>query len=174
MTAALSLIQAFHEMRSGLQVKNARLASWAGVQGSNLVVLGSARTNGFVRQLQGGEKLILRDNYIEDCEAQAPVTYRSSRFLCGSLERVSEYALVTRRPGPVAETSVTIIAGNHGRAMEGAVEFLVREDKVRQLLNMLVPSSNTAVPAHFQVLLRIEMVDYDEEVIDIQYVTHKI
>lgn len=87
MSAALSLVQVFHEMRSILQVKNARLATWASLQGSNLVVLGSARTNAFVRQLQGGEKLILRDNSIEDCEAQGPsATYQSSRFLCGSLD----------------------------------------------------------------------------------------
>jgi hypothetical protein len=30
------------------------------------------------------------------------------------------------------------------------------------------------VPKHFQVLLRVEMVDLNEEVVDVQYVTHKI
>jgi hypothetical protein len=30
------------------------------------------------------------------------------------------------------------------------------------------------VPEHFQVLLRVEMVDFNEEVVDVQYVTHKI
>jgi hypothetical protein len=30
------------------------------------------------------------------------------------------------------------------------------------------------VPEHFQVLLRVEMVDFNEEVVDVQYVTHRI
>src|SRR5260370_4615738 len=126
--------------------------------------------------MQGGEKLMLRDECIEECEAMGgrPSVYRSSRSLWGSLERVSDFALVTRRPGPLGGTWVTLIAANHGRAMEGAVQFLIREDKVRDLLEMLVPGDQSAVPDHFQVLLRVEMVDYDEEVIDIQYVTHKM
>jgi hypothetical protein len=176
MLGVLSLVQGFHEMRCSLQVKNSRFVSWGAIQSSNLVIVGSARTNSFVRQLQAGEKLVIRDKFIEDCEARGAgtATYQSSRFLCGSLERVSDYALVTRRPGPVVGTCVTLIAANHGRAMEGAVQFLIREDKVRDLLDVLVPRDQSVLPDHFQVLLRVEMVDYDEEVFDIQYVTHKM
>jgi hypothetical protein len=176
MVGTLSLVEAFQKMQSSLQVKNSRFASWSGVQNANLVVLGSARTNGFVRQLQGEEKLVIREDYIEDREIREtePLVYQSSRFACGSLERVSDYALITRRPGPVAGTCVTLISANHGRAMEGAVQFLVRKDKLGGVLDLLAPSDESFVPNHFQLLLRVEMVDFDEEVIDIQYVTHKV
>jgi hypothetical protein len=58
--------------------------------------------------------------------------------------------------------------------MEGAAQFLLRDDKVRELLETLAPGGQSPVPEHFQVLLRVEMVDFNEEVVDVQYVTHKI
>ncbi len=174
--AVVLLTQGFHEMQASLQVKNSRSASWADIQNSNLVVVGCSRANSFVRNLQSGEKLLVRDHYIEDCEATDGVAsrYECSRFLCGSFERVSDYALVTRRPGPAEGTCVTLIGANHGRAFQGAAEFLLRDDKVRELLETLAPGGQSPVPEHFQVLLRVEMVDFNEEVVDVQYVTHKI
>jgi hypothetical protein len=174
--AVVSLIQGFHEMQASLQVKNHRSASWADIQNSNLVVVGCSRANSFTRNLQSGEKLLVRDHYIEDCEATdgAPSRYQCSRFLCGSFERVTDYVLVTRRPGPADGTCVTLIGANHGRAMEGAAQFLLRDKKVRELLETIAPGGQAPVPEHFQVLLRVEMVDLNEEVVDVQYVTHKI
>jgi hypothetical protein len=170
------LTRAFYEMHCASQTKISRFISWADMQASNLVVIGSARTNPFISKLQSGEKLLIREDCIEDCETIKGHTaaYQGSRYLSGSLERVSEYALVTRRPAPAGGTFVTLISANHGRAMEGAAQFLVREDKVRDLLDVLVPGDQSAVPDHFQILLRVEMVDFDEEVVDTQYVTHKI
>lgn len=174
--ALVLLTQGFHDMQASLQVKNSRLASWADIQNSNLVVVGCSRANSFVRNLQSGEKLLVRDHYIEDCEATdgAASRYECSRFLCGSFERVSDYALVTRRPGPADGTCVTLIGANHGRAFQGAAQFLLRDDNVRELLETLAPGAQSTVPEHFQVLLRVEMVDFNEEVVDVQYVTHKI
>jgi hypothetical protein len=45
---------------------------------------------------------------------------------------------------------------------------------VRELLETLAPGGQSPAPEHFQVLLRVEMVDFNEEVVDVQYVTHKI
>jgi hypothetical protein len=173
--ALVLLTQGFHDMQASLQVKNSRLTSWADIQNSNLVVVGCSRANSFVRNLQSGEKLLVRDHYIEDGEATDGATsrYECSRFLCGSFERVSDYALVTRRPGPADGTCVTLIGANHGRAFQGAAQFLLRDDNVRELLETLAPGAKSPVPAHFQVLLRVEMVDFNEEVVDVQYVTHK-
>jgi hypothetical protein len=63
---------------------------------------------------------------------------------------------------------------NHARAMEGAMQFLVNEAKVSNLLSRLEFENDSILPAHFQVVLRVEMVDFDEEVIDVEYVTHRI
>ena len=55
-----------------------------------------------------------------------------------------------------------------------AVHFVTREDKVAELLTILAPDEQGSAPAHFQVLRRVEMVDFDEVVMDVQYVTHKV
>jgi hypothetical protein len=174
--ALVSLIQGFHAMHAPLEVKNSRLTRWVDIQNSNLVVVGCSRANAFTRNLQCGEKLQVREQHIEDCDPPegAPSRYECSRFLCGSFERVTDYALITRRRGPADGTCVTLIGANHGRAHEGAAEFLFREDKVRELLDLIAPGGQSPVPEHFQVLLRIEMVDFNEEVVDVQYVTHKL
>ncbi len=123
--AVVLLTQGFHEMQASLQVKNSRSASWTDIQNSNLVVVGCARANSFVRNLQSGEKLLVRDHYIEDCEAADGVAsrYECSRFLCGSLERVSDYALVTRRRGPADGTCVTLIGLTIAGHLKGPRSF---------------------------------------------------
>jgi len=175
MHAVLSLVQMFQTLHCPLLVKNSRFVSWADVQSSNLVVVGNSRTSSFVRQLQGGEKLALKDNYIQDCEASAGDgrLYEGSRSVCGSLERACDYALITRRPGP-AGGSVTLVMANHARAMEGAMQYLVDEARVSDLLMRLDVDNDSALPPHFQLVLRVEMVDFDEEVIDVEYVTHRL
>jgi hypothetical protein len=176
MNAAISLLQTFHRMRAPLQVQNCRFASWAGLQNCNIVVLGSSRTNSFLASLQGEEEFVLTTDAIvhRGAVSNQRGEYRGSRFMSGTLERVTEYALVTRRPGLVGTSSVTLIGANHGRAMEGAVQFLTREDKVWELMNILVPGDHSGPPAHFQVLLLVDLIDFDEEVMDVQYVTHLI
>jgi hypothetical protein len=174
MHAVLSLVQTFQRMHCPLLVKNSRFVSWANVQGSNLIVIGNSRTSSFIRQLQGDEKLVLREDHIEDREtADKSDVYKRSRSVCGSLERASDYALITRRTGP-AGGAVTLVMANHARAMEGAMQFLVNEAKVSNLLSRLEFENDSILPAHFQVVLRVEMVDFDEEVIDVEYVTHRI
>lgn len=174
MHAVLSLVETFQQMHSPLLVKNARFVSWADVQSSNLVVVGNSRTSSFVRQLQGDEKLVLKDDYIEDREVVGRANiYKSSRSVCGSLELACHYALITRRVGP-AGGSVTLIMAYHARAMEGAMQFLVNEAKVSDLLARFEAENNPVLPPHFQLLLRVEMVDFDEEVIGVDYVTHKV
>lgn len=176
MQTVLLLTRAFFEMQCSVETKISRFISWKDMQGKNLVIVGSARTNPFIRKLQSGEKLIIHEDYIEDCETLKGRTakYQGSHYLSGSLERVSDYAIVTRLPAPAGGTCVTLISANHGRAMEGAAQFLVREDKMGSLLDVLVPREQQEMPDHFQVLLRVEMVDFDEEVVDTQYVTHKV
>ena len=174
MHAVLSLVQAFQRMHCPLLVKNARFVSWADVQSSNLVIVGNSRTSSFVRKLQGDEELILKDDCIEDREGAADQchVYKESRSVCGSLEQVSNHALITRRVGP-AGGSVTLVMANHARAMEGAMQFLVSETKVSDVLTRFEVGNDSSFPAHFQLVLRVDMVDFDEEVIDVVYVTHR-
>ena len=175
MHAVLLLVQNFQMMHCPLLVKNSRFVSWADVQRSNLVILGNSRTSNFVRQLQGDEKLVLMDDYIEDREAIADKcrVYKGSRSVCGSLKLASDYALITRLVGP-ARSTITLVMANHARAMEGAMQFLVNDTKLSNLLTRLELKTKPGFPPHFQLVLRVDMVDFDEEVIDVEYVTHRV
>lgn len=175
MHAVLSLVQCFQTIHCPLLIKNSRHVSWADIQRSNLVVVGNSRTNSFVRKLQGDEKLVLLDNCIEDREEKADRrhVYQASRTICGSLEHTSDHALITRTPGP-AGGSVTLIMANHARAMEGAMQFLVSETKLSNLMARFEGDKNYAFPPYFQLVLRVDMVDIDEEVINVEYVTHRV
>jgi hypothetical protein len=63
---------------------------------------------------------------------------------------------------------------NHARAMEGAMQFLVNDTKLSNLLTRLELKTKPGFPPHFQLVLRVDMVDFDEEVIDVEYVTHRV
>jgi hypothetical protein len=175
MHAVLMLVQTFQKMNCPLLIKNSRFVSWAEVQSSNLVIIGNSRTSSFVRNLQGDRKLVMKDDCIEDLEAVADGDhfYKGSRSVSGALELASEYALITRSAGP-AGGSVTLVMANHARAMEGAMQFLVSETKVSDLLTRFEVENNSVVPPYFQLVLRVDMVDFDEEVIDVDYVTHRV
>ena len=175
MHAVLSLVQCFQTIHCPLLIKNSRHVSWVDVQRSNLVIVGNSRTNSFVRKLQGDVKLVLLDDGIEDREEEADRRhpYKASRTVCGSLEHTSDHALITRTAGP-AGGSVTLIMANHARAMEGAMQFLVSETKLSNLMARFEGDKNHAFPPYFQLVLRVDMVDVDDEVIDVEYVTHRV
>lgn len=167
----LSLVRTFAEIGASLDVRNARFFSWADARRSNLILLGSSRINPFVRSLQGDLPISITPVAIEDRGdgSAEPIVYTGQCFRDGGLERRVEYALVTRRPGPVGGTVVTIISANHGRAIEGAGTFLSDDPHLRGLEEAF----GGHPPEHFQLLLRVEMLDYDEEVVDVRYVSHR-
>ncbi len=175
MHGVLLLVQTFHQMDAGIQVKNSRFLSWSAIEYSNLIVLGSSRTNNFINSLQGEEQFVIAADSILNLNPRPgePTSYRGSRFMDGKLERVVEHAIVTRRRGVVGDSTITLIAANHGRAMEGAVQFLTREDKAAGLLHVL-GANEGSLPSHFQALLKVDMIDFDEEVINVECVSHRI
>lgn len=172
MNCLLSLTGTFAELGAPLDCRNSRFFAWTDARRANLILLGSMRTNPFVRSLQGGLPLVMTPTAIEE-KGASPGSGRSwmgARQRDGDLERLVEYALVTRRAGPAAGTTVTMISANHGRAIEGAGAFLCDEAHLRGLWEVF---DRETQPEQFQVLLRVEMLDYDEEVVDIGYVTHR-
>lgn len=173
MNCLLSITKAFTELGAALEYRNSRFFAWADARRANLILLGGTRTNPFVRSLQGSLPLVMTPNAIEDRKASAgqPGRWVGMRQQDGELERLVEYALVTRRAGPVAGTTVTMISANHGRAIEGAGAFLTDESHLRGLEEVF---GGDCMPDQFQMLLRVEMLDYDEEVVDVGYVTHRI
>lgn len=176
MHSLLSLSRAFQEIGAPLDIRNSRFFSWTEMQGANLILLGSARTNPFLNSLQGKEPFVITpETIVNQIPAPGePVEYRGRRFYEGMLERVEEWALITRRPGLGRGTSITLVAANHGRAIEGAGHFIAREDGARRLMEAIGAGESDTLPAHFQVLLRVDMIDFVEEVVNVEYVSHRV
>jgi hypothetical protein len=70
---------------------------------------------------------------------------------------------------------MTMIAANHGRAIEGATNYLTSALGLSKLLAIFnVDPPNSALPRRLQILLRVEMIDVDDEIVDVEYVSHRI
>ena len=69
---------------------------------------------------------------------------------------------------------MTMIAANHGRAIEGATNHLTAPRELSKLLSAIKVDQRTALPKRFQILLRIEMIDLDDEIVDVECVSHRM
>jgi hypothetical protein len=170
----LSITRFFQEMSVPIEVRNSRFSSWNELRQSNLILLGSSRTNSFLNSLQNEEMFTITQDTIinpnpRDGEQRE---YRGIRHVDGKLERLTEWAVITRRPGLTPSSTVTMVAANHGRAIEGAGQYVTREDKMAELADRF-GTGLSAFPASFQVLLRVDMIDFDEEVVNVEYVSHR-
>jgi hypothetical protein len=98
------------------------------------------------------------------------------RYTDSRLQRFREYALVTRKPGTTQNKStITTISANHGRAIEGAAGYLTSEKEVSNLLSTLnVDPGFSALPERFQILLGVEMIDIDDEIVHVEYISHRM
>jgi len=163
----LSLSRMFHEIGVPVETRSSRVASWNELRQANLILLGSPRTNPFISTLQGDEPFFVASDRIEN---RHPLPgqqscYAGSRRQDGNLPRRTDFAVVTRRPALVPGRAVTTIAANHGKAIEGAGHFLTLEDQVGSLLHAMGLDADSEVPEYFQVLMRVEMVDLNDEVV---------
>lgn len=163
----LSLSRMFHEMGVPVETRSSRVASWNELRQANLILLGSPRTNPFISTLQGDEPFFVASDHIESRLAGSggQSCYAASRYRDGNLARRTDFAVITRRPALVAGRAVTLIAANHGKAIEGAGHFLTLEDQVSTLLESMGLDADAAVPERFQALMRVEMVDLNDEVV---------
>jgi hypothetical protein len=174
--ALLSLVRLFAHLRTPLAVRNSRFTSWNELRSANLILLGSSRTNSFLDSLQGGNNFVITANEIRNLEPRKGEerNYVGRRYMEGKLEKVIEHAVVTRRPGLSPGTAVTMISANHGRGIEGASNFLTLESDLAGALESSGLNRVQRLPEHFQLLLRVHMVDFDEEVINVEYVSHRV
>ena len=174
--AMLALIWLFARLKAPLEVRNSRFTSWNELRSSNLILLGSSRTNAFLDALQAGNNFVVTADEIRNLAPREgeDAGYRGERHMEGKLERGAEPAVVTRRPGLAPGTVATLISANHGRGVEGAAQFLTLENDVATALETNGMQNPGKLPAHFQWLLRVHVVDFDEEVISVERVGHRI
>jgi hypothetical protein len=169
MHCLLSITRMFHELRIPVETRNSRRSSWQELSQSNIILLGSPRTNHYLRSLQGDYPLLVRDDRIESRTAAGDAAIlQGRRFKDGQLPRMTEYAVVTRRPGLVSGGWVTMITANHGRAIEGAGHMLTLEDRVSGLLRRMPLEPGDA----FQLLVRVETLEIDDEVTSVDCIEY--
>jgi hypothetical protein len=170
------LMQFLHELGAPVGIRNGRIASWNELRSCNLVLVGCTRTSPFIDMLQEERDFVVSEDEIRNLsprEAELP-SYRGERYYDARLPRCREYALITRRPGASQNSTVTMIAANHGRAIEGAANYLITSREISKLLSTLNVDRFSALPKRFQILLRIEMIDMDDEIVDVEYVSHRL
>lgn len=171
-----SLSRMFQDLDSQLQMRNSRVSFWSEVWASNLILLGCSRTNSLMDSLQSGSEILITDDALEirNPRRNEQRRYHSERYLDGKLRRCTEYALVSRRPGLGGDCAVTLIASNHGNAIQGAGHFLTLDHEVELLIRHMGMDSGAQVPERFQLILRVNMIDVNDEVVGVEYVTHRI
>lgn len=166
----LSVTRMFHERAIPIETRNSRISAWHELGHANLVLLGSPRTNAFIDSLQGEGDFLVTGDAVVNRRPQSgeQEVYRARRYMDGKLPRMTDYAVVTRRPGTTPGTAVTMIAANHGRAIEGAGRILTIENEVETLLVRMGLGAVETLPCAFQALLRVEAIDCDDEVVHVE------
>jgi hypothetical protein len=165
MHCLLSLTRVFHEAGVPVETRNSRNSHWTELSQANLILLGSPRTNSFLRQLQGDVPFLTEDHQILIHDGKdGTERLEGRRYLDGQLQRLTEYAVVTRRPGLVEGTVITMIAANHGRAIEGSAHWLTLDNQVEKILLALGCAEQGPLPSSFQMLFRVEALDLDDQV----------
>jgi hypothetical protein len=176
MHCVLFLTKHFQDFGARLEVRTARHSAWNELRLSNVIFIGSSRTNTFIDSLMGEQPFVLTQDSIRnrDPKAGEPAEYVSRRYMEGSLQRVTEYALITRQPGLGPDTCTTILSGNHGRANEAAGFYVTREDALQRMLRSMNIADGDPLPACFQVVLQVELIDLNEDVVSVEYLTHRV
>jgi hypothetical protein len=177
METILAITRMFAAFSTPVEAVKTRFSSWNSLRQSNLILIGSSRTNTFLDALQGeAADFVITQDRIENPRPQhgEQPFYSRSRRRDGKLDILTEYAVVTRRQGLGPGLTVTMIAANHGRAIEGAGDFLTNDRRVQAMLEQLDLADTTELPAQFQLLLRVDLVDFDEEVAEVRFVTARL
>lgn len=172
----LAVTRVFHEAGIAIDLKSARSCAWQELRQSNLILVGNVGANAYLDALQGGADFILAEDFVRNARPRAGERerYSGERYMDGKLARHREYAVITRRPGLAPGSAITMIGALHGKALEGAGQFLTSEDRLRGLLEHLQPNSREAVPDYFQVLMEVEMIDIGDEVVNVNCVANRV
>lgn len=171
----LSILRSFRELGAPLEIRTPRVCSWVELKQTSLILLGNCRTNSILKSLELDFPFVLHGHCIENRKPEAGEKrrYRTNRRGSPNLERMTTYALVTRRPGLTPGCVVTTIAADHCRAIEGAGHYLTQESTVGSLLERM-KLRNAVLPAQFQLILRVETIDTTREIVSVECEAHRV
>lgn len=171
----LSLLRMFRELGAPLEIRTPRVCFWVELKQTSMILLGNSRTNSILKSLELDFPFRLIGHRIENKKPEGSERrlYRGSRRGSPALERMTAYALITRRPGITPGSAVTIIAADHCRGIEGAGYFLTQEQKI-EALHETMRLRNARMPEQFQLVVRVETIDTTREIVDVECVAHRV
>jgi hypothetical protein len=127
------------------------------LQDNNLIVLGSGRTNKVLRDQQVGRRFILgeRTVQIQGEGKRIAKKYADELRDQGEVTNTSKYGILTRFHEN--ERTVTLVGAQHGRAVQGIVEYLTDATKLIRLFKQpeFARRRRKSVPEDFQVIFKV-------------------
>jgi len=127
----------------------------------DLILVGSARINECVGQLQEGYGFNIEDGHIRNFTPKDGELVKYEDEPPAKGKRIRKFALLTRRPNLDRGRTLTMIAANHGRAAQAVSKYLTKEAEVGELLSQI--SEDAQVPAAFQAVFEVRISRTPEE-----------
>ncbi len=159
-----SLDQVFRLLHRGLRVKRGTLFTLDDVQNNDLIFVGSPSENLTLIDIPSTKEFVFQrpdsgprkgDLAIINVH---PKHGESMEYLASpsSVPLTEDYAVVALLPGLTPSRSIMILAGTTTFGTQGAVDYVCRENSVRELLRRLsVPDTGEVKP--FEALLRVKV-----------------
>lgn len=171
----IAMDRMYRQLGSALDFRSARTCSLADAKEASLVLLGNPTSNSLLKALHFEGTFNLSAAHIINLKPQEDEQrfYRGAWCMDGNLERMTQYAIVSRTPGLTPSSAVTIIEANHCRGIEGAGYFLTREECVTTVRDRLLSRDGSAIYPYFQLILRVDMVDATREVVNVECVAFR-
>lgn len=183
-----ALTDFFSKSDRPFRVKRSLLLNWDDVKTENVVILGSAVENLFLRKLPQKQNFTFRANkeldVIEVVNADPrpgeaatlrPKFERLRDEDPASVSITEDYALVSLLDGLGEENKLMILAGITTHGTHAAAEYVTKPEYVRELVARLNTSTDAQaprLPASFEVLLKVKV--NDGVPVQISYVTHHV
>lgn len=167
--AAYSLGKSLSQAGLDVPIIRSRFLSWDEVKGSNLIFVGAPKFNRHIAvgELERDFRIVERG--VENVEPrEGEPAFFGKEEVDGRPAMV--HAVIGRFPNVQGEGVVTVFGSNDGSGTWAAVEFVSRQEHVRELVERL-RGPDGRMPESFEVVLRARCdMDYP---VEIDYVTHR-
>lgn len=167
--ALYSLQALFGEAGSKVEPCEVRELPAEDLGGSNLILIGSSRTNPLVDRVQSYFQWTLTERHVSYAPSAGGRLrrLRDREWAQGDVIRRRSFALLQRTVLPEGEV-VTAICANNGRSIQAVAELLTDEEETRRVLQILGNGrSESLLPSHLELLFQVELADdiFREEIL---------
>ncbi|MFN0119463.1 MAG: hypothetical protein ACKV2V_03060 [Blastocatellia bacterium] len=161
------------EQRVPMTVRRSSNLNWEDLKGRNVIIVGSQKYNPQLPQLPHQPKYEADRGRVTNLAPQPgePKDYRNV-FKGEFGEPMEIYALISVWPGLSPETRLLSLACSSNEGTGAAVEYVIRQDKLSELLAHMKTSDGKSLPKAFQVVIRVKL--NEGVAVALEYVTHTV